>query len=93
MILLTLVAIPFGALAVYDFSRTPPASVRRRGQFGIATLLGLTASIAVVLGLLRVLETPALVAAFSTVYVVIVLFFAFRLGSAPGTSPDSIAQD
>jgi hypothetical protein len=93
MILLTLAAIPFGAMAVYDFSRTPPATGRRRGQFGIATLLGLTASIAFVLGLLRVLETPALVAAFSTVYVAIVLFFAFRIAPAPSTRRPATSPD
>lgn len=78
MIALSLVALPLGFFA-FDDMRRRPLDRGRRAQFRIATLLGLTAAIAVVLGLLRALNTPALVVAFSTAYVFIVAVFTYRI--------------
>lgn len=78
MILLALVALPLGCFACRDISRKP-LDRTRRAQFRIATLLGLTAGIAIVLGALRALDAPALVTAFSAAYVLVVAVFAYRI--------------
>lgn len=77
--ILAFAAVPFSYFAYGDIDRKPVYRGQRRMQFRIATLLGMTAAIAILLGMLRALEAPAIIAAITLVYAAAVGYFACRL--------------
>lgn len=77
--LLAFSAVPFAYFAFCDISSRPICRGTRRMQFRISTLLGMTAAIAFVQGMLRALEAPTIVAAITLVYAAAVGYLACRL--------------
>ncbi len=77
--ILAFAAVPFAYFAYCDIDRKPVSRGQRRIQFRISTMLAMTAAFAVVLGMLRALEAPAIITVLTLSYGAVVGYFACRL--------------